>query len=133
MKFNINRMRSLLIVSVIVLSVMAIGCASNDEKKEKHLERANDYIENSEFKKAVIELKNVIQLDPKNDSAHYKLGETHLKLKQGSEAFQSFSRAASINAENLEKCAVEYQRLKFMGRAALVWLGMGCARVGVEN
>ena len=79
-----------------------LGCADDAEKKARHQERAKQYIEGEEFKKAVIELKNVIQLDPQDDAAYYELGEIYLKLGQGDEAFQSFSRAVSINPENLD-------------------------------
>ncbi len=102
MKPNKWKNNCLRITLVLFLLVMCAGCSSKEEKKAKHLERAKEYIEKSEFKKAVIELKNVVQLDPKNDAAYYELGETYLKLKQGKEAFQSFARAVSSNPENLK-------------------------------
>jgi tetratricopeptide (TPR) repeat protein len=98
-KWKINCLR---ITLVLFLLLMCAGCSSKEEKKAKHLEKAKEYIEKSEFKKAVIELKNVVQLDPKNDAAYYELGETYLKLKQGKEAFQSFARAVSSNPGNLK-------------------------------
>lgn len=89
-------------VAVLFVFSLGSGCANKEEKKGKHLERARQYVEANELKKAVIEFKNVVQLDPKNDSAYYELGDIYLKLKQGSEAFQSFSRAASVNPDNLK-------------------------------
>ena len=91
------------ILWVIFFSFLALtlGCASEEEKKAKHQERAKQFIEKQEYRKAVIELRNVIQLDPKDDSAYYELGKTYLKLKQGQDAFNSFARAISINPENL--------------------------------
>ncbi len=87
---------------LLFLFLVCSGCASKEEQKAEHLQRAREYVAKSEFKKAAIEFKNVVQLDPKDDVAHYELGETYLKLKQGDEAFRSFSRAASINPENLK-------------------------------
>jgi Tfp pilus assembly protein PilF len=88
---------------VLVLVLVSLpSCASKEEKKAEHLKRAKQYIEKNELRKAVIELKNVVQLDPQNDDAHYTLGETYLKLKEGREAFKAFSRAASVNPDNLE-------------------------------
>jgi tetratricopeptide (TPR) repeat protein len=89
------------IISFICLFMICSGCSSKEEKRDKHLAKAKEYIAKSEFSKAVIELKNVIQLDPKNDSAYYELGETYLKLKQGNEAYQAYSSAVSINPENM--------------------------------
>ena len=50
----------------------------------------------------MIELKNVVQLDPANHEAHFELAETYLKLKQVSEAFQSLSRSVSIKPDLLD-------------------------------
>jgi tetratricopeptide (TPR) repeat protein len=86
----------------LCLIVLTLSCASKEEKKAKHFERAKQYIQQNELNKAVIELKNVVQLDPKSDAAYFELGETYMKLKQGREAFDAFSRATSINANNLE-------------------------------
>ena len=72
------------LLGLLCASLVVFGaCASKEEKKAKHLERAKQYIEKNELQKAVIELKNVIQLDPKHDAAYVELGETYLKLKQG--------------------------------------------------
>lgn len=89
------------IISLICLFLICSGCSSDVEKKDKHLAKAKEYIANNELNKAVIELKNVIQLDPKNDAAYYDLGESYLKLKQGNEAYEAFSSAVSINPDNI--------------------------------
>lgn len=99
-------MRKTIFLRVLLLLTMAgfllIGCASPEEKKAKHEKRAAQYLKEGKLKEAVIELRNVVQLDPKDDAAYYQLGETYLKLKKGREAFQAFSRAVSANPENLK-------------------------------
>jgi len=102
MRFDRKKTRIILLVWMVFLITLNAGCASKEEKRDRHLERAREHIEAQEFKKAVIELKNVIQLEPKNDAAYYELGESYLKLDQGNEAFQAFSTAASINPDNIE-------------------------------
>ena len=87
---------------VLLLFVFIAGCATDEEKEAGHHKRAQEYIVKEEFKKAVIELKNVVQLNPENDTAYYELGETYMHLGQAAEAFQSFSRAAAINKDNIE-------------------------------
>jgi len=98
-----------------LLMIPVSGCTSKENKKAKHLENARQYIEKNELQKAVIELKNVIQLDSEDDSAYAELGETYLKLKQGSEAFQAFSKATSINPNNL-KAQTKIGQLLLLGR-----------------
>ncbi len=102
MKISRYTYRSLLLMFAIPLFIFVIGCGSDEEKEAEHHKRAKEYIEKEEFKNAVIELRNVVQLNPKNDAAYYELGEAYLNLKQVKEAFQAFSQAASINADNLD-------------------------------
>lgn len=96
-KMNFRRVAFMLMTSIFIF-----GCSSPQEKKAEHQQRADRYLKEGKLKDAVIELRNVVQLDPKDDSAYYELGETYLKLKKGGEAFQSFSRAVSANPENLK-------------------------------
>ena len=91
------------------------GCASKEEKKAKHFEKAKEYIAKNELKKAVIELKNVVQLDPKDDAAYLELGETYLKLKEAREAFQAYTRAVSANPDNL-KAQLKLGQMLLLGR-----------------
>ena len=95
-------LRVLWVMVALFLFVFFAGCATDEEKETSHHKRAQEYIAKGELKKAVIELKNVVQLNPENDTAYYELGETHVKLGQAAEAFQAFSQAASINKDNIE-------------------------------
>jgi tetratricopeptide (TPR) repeat protein len=105
-----------LVCSLLLLGAL-FGCSSKEEKKARHLEKARQYLEKNELQKAVIELKNVIQLDPANDTAQYELGETYLKLKQGNEAFQAFSKAVSTNPDNM-KAQLKVGQILLLGRRA---------------
>ncbi len=108
----------LVCIWIVLLSFtlsFAVGCASKEEKKAKHFEKAKEYIAKNELKKAVIELKNVVQLDPKDDAAYVELGEAYLKLKEPREAFQSYTRAVSANPENL-KAQLKLGQMLLLGR-----------------
>lgn len=93
----------------------AFGCASKEEKKANHFKKAKEYIAKNEPKKAVIELKNVVQLDPKDDAAYLELGEAYLKLKEPREAFQAYTRAVSANPDNL-KAQLKLGQMLLLGR-----------------
>ena len=79
MKPNDTKTGLLWIIFFPLLLAMGLGCATEAEKKAAHQEKAKQYIEKQRFPEAVIELKNVIQLDPNDDEAHYELAETYLK------------------------------------------------------
>lgn len=95
-----TRWRLLLIAMVLVM--VFPGCASEEEIKAKHLENAQAYMAKNEFKAAELELKNVIQMDPKNDVAHYLLGQTYMKMEEVELAAKSYSDAINANPENLK-------------------------------
>ena len=74
-----------LLSAVIILSLTAVPFVSCDRfspeaKKAKHRERGLAYYEKAQYQEAVIELKNVVQLDPKDADGHYRLALTYLKL-----------------------------------------------------
>src|SRR4030042_4370184 len=105
------------LVGIMLVSfalLFASGCASKEEKKASHFKKAKEYIAKNELRKAVIELKNVVQLDPKDDAAYQELGEAYLKLKEPREAFQAYSRAVSANPENL-KAHVRLRQMLMLG------------------
>ena len=54
-------------VGPLLVGFMVVGCLqSPEEKKAKHFERGVTYFENEQYKEAVIEFKNVVQIDPKD-------------------------------------------------------------------
>lgn len=72
-------------IGCLVLSICAIGLTnctqlSAEEKKAKHQERGRAYFDEGKYQEALIEFKNVVQLDPKNAKAYHQLALIHLKL-----------------------------------------------------
>jgi len=60
-------MKFLWLIPLVFLLVFlsGSGCATKEEKEAKHHERARALHRKGELRKAVIELKNVVQLNPK--------------------------------------------------------------------
>ena len=67
----------------------SLSC-SQEAKKERHWKRGEKYFSENKFKEAVIEYKNVVQIDPKDAKARYKLGLSHLRALQFREAYSEF-------------------------------------------
>ena len=78
----------------------AAGCASKEERAGSHLDKAAAYLERHEWDKAVIELRNALQLAPGSDEAYYALGRAYLGQKKGREAFQAFRNAVDVNPDH---------------------------------
>lgn len=95
-----NTARIILLLALSLLIALS-GCTSKEEKIAKHTESARKYFEADDFRSAVLELKNVIQLDPENDEAHLRLGEAYMALGQIGLAVQSYVAAITSNPDNL--------------------------------
>src|SRR6266568_1336941 len=65
---------------IFVLVAVSCSLSSPEAKKEKHRERGLTYFEKGQLQEAVIEFKNVVQLDPKDSEGHYRLALTYLKI-----------------------------------------------------
>ena len=66
----------------VLLVLVCLGCdrSSPEAKKAKHREQAATYFEKGQYHEALIEYKNVAQVDPKDADAHYRLALIYLKL-----------------------------------------------------
>jgi tetratricopeptide (TPR) repeat protein len=72
---------NILVVSVMVLLGMSLGCSTNPtETKAKHMQRGDRYFKEGRYNEALIEYKNVVQVDPKDPDGHYKLALAYLKV-----------------------------------------------------
>ena len=89
----------------IVATLILGGCDwfSPESKKAKHLQQGQAYFDTQQYREALIEFQNVVQLDPKDADTHYRLALTHLKLGgttnlQG--AFAELSRTVEMDKTN---------------------------------
>lgn len=88
---------------LIVIAVIGLyGCGGAEDRKSAYLEKARLSIEAGDFDKARIELKNVLQIDPKDAQAYFQLGNVFEQKKERMKAFRNFSKAAELDPENFE-------------------------------
>jgi Tfp pilus assembly protein PilF len=67
-------------VLVLVIWMGVASCASADSKKENHYKKGINYVSSGQYPEAVVEFKNVIQLDPDDGNAKYQLGLVYIKI-----------------------------------------------------
>ena len=89
-------------LAIIVFStVVLISCGGAEERKAVYLEKAKSSMATGDYDKARIELKNVLQIDPKESAAYYQLGKVYEQQKDYRKAFSNYSKAAELDPENL--------------------------------
>ena len=97
---NVRRRIATMTIPAVLL--FATGCMqlSAEEQKAEHLKRAKAFVEAEKYPEALIEYKNVVQIDPKDADSHYQLAQIYMKLGEGShlqEAFSALSRTVELD------------------------------------
>src|SRR5213080_2059683 len=93
--FRPSRAWILLLLSVLVV---ATGCAQSPEaKKARHLERGDKYFSKAQYREALIEYANVLQLDQANARAIRQLALTHYQLGQMGQAFPYLKKSQELD------------------------------------
>lgn len=88
------------VFAIILLTVFS--CSSSEDKAASHLERGVSYLNNGEYKAAIIEFRNVLQSEPKHAEARYNLGLAYLKTGDVRKAFPELKMAADLDPTNFD-------------------------------
>jgi tetratricopeptide (TPR) repeat protein len=113
-----------IIVRVILLCLAAlivVGCGGAEQRKAKYLERGKEYFAQESYDKALVELKNVLQIDPKDAEAYYLLGKVEEQKENWQQAFGNYSRAVELNPNHtnaLYKLGLVYYLTGDTGKAS---------------
>jgi tetratricopeptide (TPR) repeat protein len=87
---------------VCLLCAATLACGSDENRKAKHMERGDAYVEEKKFPEAVIEYRNVLQIDPNSAPAHWGLARAYIgsnKLREGYWELRETVRLDPANAE----------------------------------
>jgi len=87
------------------VTLVCLGCdwSSPEAKKARHRERATSYFEKGQYQEARVEYQNVVQIDPNDADAHYRLALVYLKLGgtiNVQAAFTELSRTVKLDKAN---------------------------------
>ena len=85
-------------VLLLVGVTLVAGCARSPEaKKARHLERGDKYFSKAEYREALIEYANVLQLDQANPRAIRQLALAHYQLGQMGQAFPYLVKSQELD------------------------------------
>ena len=86
------------IVVLLTVLVAMTGCSrSPDAKKARHLDRGDRYFARGQYREAVIEYANVLQLDRANQRAIRQLAFAHYQLGQIGQAFPYLVKSQELD------------------------------------
>jgi tetratricopeptide (TPR) repeat protein len=95
--------------------LIALACTSKEERLVQHQQRAEAYYEKEQWSEAKIELMNLLQLDPDNAGAHFKMAETLWNLQEYAEAIWQYKEAVRLAPESAEY-GMRYAQVAFLAR-----------------
>ncbi len=88
-----------------LFSISLIACGGAEERKSVYMEKAKASMKTGDLDKARIELKNVLQIDPKDAEAYYQLGKVFEQKKNYRKAYANYLKADELNPELLQNQA----------------------------
>jgi tetratricopeptide (TPR) repeat protein len=90
--------------------VLLAGCRSNEQALADHMKRGEEYSNDKKWAEAVIEYKNVLQLDPNRADGHYGLAKAFLQLGQAKEGFWELRETVRLDPKNHD-AAVQFGQI----------------------
>ena len=97
---RIKRTSSASAALAVTLALAVSACQKSTNLSEaQHLDRAKTYQAEGKTQSQIIELKNILQSNPKHAEAHWLLGETYVILRYGKEAEKELRRAQELGID----------------------------------
>jgi len=108
--------RMLTRIVVLAACSFALGaCQDDEEKVVEHLSRGSAYQKAADYPAAIIEYKNVLQIDPNNAAAHWGLAKGYLANQQIPEGFWELRETVRLDPDNMDARAQLSQLLLLAG------------------
>lgn len=89
------------IASILAMSISLSGCGGKEERLGSHMQKGRDFFAQGNLEKARIELKNVLQIEPKHGEAYYLAGQIEERQRNMQKAFINYQKAVELDPGNL--------------------------------
>jgi tetratricopeptide (TPR) repeat protein len=97
----ISRIGSRLLVAAFAASI-ALGCATDEQKATKHIERAKSHIEGGRAKEALLELRSALKLRPQDSEINYQIARVLEGQNAPAEAAFFYGEANRLDPERID-------------------------------
>lgn len=86
----------------LAFAVALGGCADDADRIADFMKSGEEYVEKEKYDEAVIEFKNVLQIDPEHAGAHEALSLAYLQTAKPREAYWEMSETVRLDPQNVE-------------------------------
>jgi putative PEP-CTERM system TPR-repeat lipoprotein len=87
---------------LFIILVASLSACDQSTSAKEYMQSGQAYVDNKEWKSAIIEFKNAVKQDPKNANARAKLGTTYLKTYSANAAIKELNRAIALGHKKSE-------------------------------
>lgn len=96
------KQRAIIAVSLFsVLFVCLTGCSRDPNvRKQKYLQSGQRFMDQGEYRSAVVQFSNALQVDPRFAQGHYELAHAYLKLQAWNSAYAELARTVDLQPTN---------------------------------
>ncbi len=109
------KIRISFVLLLITFVLLVVGCTSKEHRVQEFISDGKKYIQKGEYKKAILEFKNALQLDPKNVKAMFYIGKAYLGIKEYRKAYSFFYNAVKLDP-NFDEAKIELASLLLLAR-----------------
>jgi tetratricopeptide (TPR) repeat protein len=86
---------------VTLLCMILAGCASSPEaRRDKFLATGREYLQKSDYKRALLEFKNADRAKPNDAEVNYQIGVAETALQDFRAAIAAFNKAVEISPKH---------------------------------
>jgi len=90
------------LIAVIALALLVGACKSDEEKLLEHRARGDAYFEEGAFNEAIIEYKNVLQIDPNDGEVHYQLAKAYFEIDRLRDGFWELRETVRLLPDHID-------------------------------
>jgi putative PEP-CTERM system TPR-repeat lipoprotein len=109
-------LRRVCIALGLAVSLGLAGCGDDGKELQEHFDRALEYRDSGDTRAAIIELKNVLQIDPDHAEARWLLARSYIALGDGASAQKELERAGDLGFSNPEMDRAAVRALLLQGQ-----------------
>ena len=113
-KFTDFRKRSIAVYSLLIIVFLTVGCSKSEDLAPAHYDKGVILLQAKDYKGAIIEFKNALQLDPRLAKAHYQLGLAYIELEDAVNAYRQLEMASQVDPSNVD-AIVKAAEMLFLG------------------
>ena len=97
------------VMSILLVVLLFSQCSSKEEKRDAFVKKGTALLQQGETKKAILEFRNALQLDPNYAEGYFHLGTALLKDGDIRGGFSGFAKALELD-ENYDAARLEIGR-----------------------